>query len=141
VTPLRLHATSVAIGAHGVVLTGPSGAGKSDLALRLIDRGARLISDDQTELTVVDGRLMASAPVTIAGKIEVRGVGIVEMAQVSDIPVALMVRLGGPVARMPPDAATDVIARLTLPMVALDAFEGSAPIKVELALRHATMLS
>ena len=138
-TPLRLHATSVGIGAHGVLLTGPSGAGKSDLALRLIDRGARLISDDQTELTVIDGRLLAAAPATIAGKIEVRGVGIVEVAQVTDIPVALVVRLGGAVERMPPGSATHVIAGLPVPMVTLDAFEGSAAIKVELALRRATM--
>ncbi|WP_353204759.1 HPr kinase/phosphatase C-terminal domain-containing protein [Sphingomonas sp.] len=138
-TPLRLHATSVAIGAHGVLLTGPSGAGKSDLALRLIDRGATLISDDQTELTLVDGCLLAAAPATIAGQIEVRGLGIVAVAQVSDIPVALVVTLGVPLERMPPNAVAHVIAGIALPAVALDAFEGSAPIKVELALRRATM--
>ena len=138
-TPLRLHATSVAIGAHGVLLTGPSGAGKSDLALRLIDRGATLISDDQTELTLVDGCLLAAAPATIAGQIEVRGLGIVAVAHVSDIAVALLVTLGGPVERMPLDDTTRIIAGIPLPVVALDAFEQSTVIKVELALRRATM--
>ena len=41
-----LHATCVAIGGRGLLLLGPSGSGKSDLALRLIDRGAMLVSDD-----------------------------------------------------------------------------------------------
>ncbi len=121
-----------------MLLVGPSGAGKSDLALRLIDRGAKLISDDRTELTVVDGRLLAAAPATIAGKIEVRGLGIIKVASVSEIPVALVITLGDAVERMPPDDATHVIAGIPLPAVALDAFEASSAIKVELALRRAT---
>ena len=136
-TPLLLHATSVAIGGHCVLLIGPSGAGKSDLALRLIDRGAMLISDDQTVLTVLEGRLLAAAPPTISGMIEVRGVGILAVASVADIPVALVVTLGGPVERMPPEGVTQEIAGIPLPVVALAAFEASTPIKVELALAHA----
>lgn len=136
-TSLLHHATSVAIGGYGVLLVGPSGAGKSDLALRLIDRGARLISDDQTALHVVDGLLFASAPATIAGKIEVRGLGIVAVEHVSDMPVALVVTLGGPVERMPPEGVTYEIGGIPLPAVALAAFEASAPIKVELALARA----
>ena len=136
-TQTRLHATAVAIERHAVLLIGPSGAGKSDLALRLIDRGATLISDDQTDLTRVDGRLLASAPPTISGKIEVRGLGIVAVASIVDIAVSLVVRLGGPVERMPPSAVSHTIAGISLPAVALDAFEGSAAIKVELALARA----
>jgi HPr kinase/phosphorylase len=71
---IRVHATSVALpdadgGWSGVLLRGPSGAGKSDLALRLIDGGARLVADDQTELRCVDGVLTACAPDMLAGKI------------------------------------------------------------------------
>ena len=136
-TQTRIHATAVAIGGHAVLLIGPSGSGKSDLALRLIDRGAALISDDQTDLTLVDGRLLASAPATIVGKIEVRGLGIVAVATVADVAVALVIQLGGPVERMPPPGVTQTIAGIALPAFALDAFEGSAAIKVELALRRA----
>jgi len=137
VTQTRIHATAVAIGGHAVLLIGPSGSGKSDLALRLIDRGAALISDDRTDLTLVDGRLLASAPATILGKIEVRGLGIVAVATVADVAVALAIQLGGPIERMPPPANTQTIAGIALPAFALDAFEGSAAIKVELALQRA----
>ena len=132
-----VHATTVTIDGHAVLLTGPSGSGKSDLALRLIDRGAALVSDDQTVLTVADGRLRASAPPTIRGKIEVRGLGIVARAPVQDVPVALVIVLGGEVDRMPLPA-TRAIAGVTVPEVALDAFEISAAIKVEMALAHVT---
>ena len=132
----RLHATTVAIDGLAVVLIGPSGSGKSDLALRLIDRGAVLVSDDQTLFRGIDGVVIASAPTTIAGKIEVRGLGIVEISQAGDAPAALVVRLGGTVARMPLEDATMTVAGIALPAVALDAFEGSAAIKVELALRR-----
>ena len=64
-----------------MLITGPSGSGKSDLALRLLDRGFTLVSDDQTIVRRDGDRLLASAPPTIAGKLEIRGIGIVEMEQ------------------------------------------------------------
>jgi len=131
-----IHATTVAIDGAAVLLLGPSGSGKSDLALRLIDRGATLVSDDYTLLTVSDGRLIANAPPTISGKIEVRGLGIVALDQVSDVPVKLAVRLDRPVERMPSQTRFDYNG-ITIHEVAIDPFELSAPIKVELALRHA----
>ena len=86
-----------------VLLRGPSGAGKSDLALRLIDRGARLVADDQTELRLADGGLLARAPQTIQGKMEVRGLGIAELRPLRDVPVGLVVDLvdGQSVERVP----------------------------------------
>ncbi|MGO4863291.1 HPr kinase/phosphorylase, partial [Campylobacter jejuni] len=72
----------------GVLIAGPSGSGKSDLALRLIDRGAVLVSDDYTLLHVEGGELHATAPVTIAGRIEVRGIGIVDRPTLARVPVA-----------------------------------------------------
>jgi serine kinase of HPr protein (carbohydrate metabolism regulator) len=128
-----IHASCVAIGEHAVLIAGDSGTGKSDLALRLIDRGAMLVSDDQTELTLDGERLMAAAPATIAGQIEVRGLGIVAMAHRSPMPVALLIDLGAPVERMP-EPHTRSVCGIDVPLIALDPFESSAPIKVELAL-------
>jgi serine kinase of HPr protein (carbohydrate metabolism regulator) len=137
-TQTRLHATSVAIGGRAVLMMGPSGSGKSDLALRLIDRGADLISDDYTVLEARDGTLFATAPDTIAGKIEVRGIGIVEMPRVRNIAAALVVCLDGVVERMPLRPKAITVAGVDLPEITLNAFEESAAIKVELALHRAT---
>jgi len=131
---LLLHATCVAIDGKAVLITGPSGAGKSDLALRLIDRGATLVADDCTLVTPIAGHLFARAPSRIAGRIEVRGVGIVSCAHVDDVPILLVVALGDPVERLPePDAAREV-AGVLIRALSLVGFEASAPIKVTLAL-------
>ncbi len=128
-----IHASCVAIGGRGVLLSGRSGTGKSDLTLRLLDRGAVLVSDDYTCLCVAYGVLRASAPPTIAGKLELRGVGIVDMACMGDVPVCLLVDLDDDPTRLPePQART--LAGIAVPLVALNAREASTPIKVELAL-------
>jgi serine kinase of HPr protein (carbohydrate metabolism regulator) len=128
-----IHASCVAIAGRGVLISGPSGAGKSDLALRLIDRGAVLVSDDQVVLSAVQGRLHAAAPASIAGKIEVRGLGIVAMSHHEPVPVALLIQLSDAVERMPEDQSR-TLCGLDVPMVLLDPFTASAPIKAELAL-------
>lgn len=130
-----LHATSVAIGGRAVLLSGPSGSGKSDLALRLIDRGAALVSDDYTLIKRIDGRLIATAPANIAGMIEVRGIGIVDLPHQEEAPVALLVELFDLVDRMPEAPMTRVIAGIAVPVVKLSPLHASAPIKVELALK------
>lgn len=130
----RVHASAVAIAGRGVLILGASGRGKSDLALRLIDRGAVLIADDQVELAARGGRLEACAPATIHGKLEVRGVGIVDCDAVA-APIALVVDLDGAPERMPePGALT--LEGIAVPTVALAPFDASAPIKVELALKR-----
>lgn len=132
-----IHASSVMVDGRVVLIAGRSGSGKSDLALRLIDRGALLVADDYTRIEGRDGRLIASAPPQIAGRIEVRGVGIVELASAVEGNVALLVDLDRAVERMPaeplPTTALDGIA---IPTLGLSAFEASAPIKVEQALRR-----
>jgi len=128
-----VHASCVAIGGRAVLIAGASGRGKSDLAMRLIDRGARLVSDDYTLLAVDGDRLIASPPERIAGKIELRGVGIMEVDPLHDVPVCLIVDLDLPVERLP-EAASRPLAGLDVPLVALSALEASAPIKVESAL-------
>lgn len=132
----RIHASAVAINGRAVLIMGPSGAGKSDLALRLIDRGASLVSDDYILVRQSAGLVVAEPPATIVGLIEVRGLGIVTMPHVSEVPVALVVSLENAVERMPEQGLTRKIAGIEIPEVAIDAREPSAPIKVELALRR-----
>jgi len=129
-----VHGTCVAINGRGVLIEGRSGSGKSDLALRLIDRGAQLVSDDYTVLLREGSVLAARPPATIAGKIEVRGVGIVEMPHAASAPLALVVRLVEAPARLPGERTVRSIAGVPVPEIALAAREPSAPIKVELAL-------
>jgi hypothetical protein len=128
-----IHATCVAIGGRGVLIAGPSGSGKSDLALRLMDRGAILVSDDYTSVTRVGGVLEARAPTNIAGRIEVRGIGIVEREVLECAPVALYVAASPTPERMP-EAALQMIAGIGIRRIELALLEASAPIKVELAL-------
>ena len=130
----EIHAGCVAIAGRGVLIAGASGRGKSDLALRLIDRGALLVSDDYTLLRVAGDRLIGSAPATIAGRIEIRGVGIVELPTSREIPIALYVDLDAPPARLPEPKRIE-IRGIALPSLALAALEASAPIKLEQALR------
>src|SRR3546814_13141843 len=79
--------------------------------------------------------LLASPPENIAGKIEVRGIGLVEMTHVSDVPVALVVQLFDVVDRMPPTPALRVMAGISIPVMKIAPKESSAPIKVELAIK------
>ena len=133
-----VHATAVAHDGVAALLRGPSGAGKSDLALRLIDQGWQLIADDQTEVQVEDGRLMARAPQSIAGKIEVYGLGIFETSILETAPIVLVVDLieATGLERFPEDAVTNV-QKYDLPLVALDPFHVTTPVKLGLALKRA----
>lgn len=133
---VTLHATCVAIGGRGVLLTGASGSGKSDLALRLIDRGAELVSDDGTVVEARGGGLFARPSPNIAGKIEVRGIGILEMPHRAEASMALWVALDEAPVRMPDKPLpTLMIEDIAIPLIALAPFEASAPLKVEQALR------
>jgi len=127
------HGTVVAIGGKAVLIVGASGAGKSDLALRLIDRGAVLVADDYVELDVVGGEVRCAPPPSIAGRIEVRGVGIAEMPFVESVPLALVVDLGARTDRLPHSHVRQ-IEGVDVRDIAIDGFEASAPIRVELAL-------
>lgn len=131
-----VHATTVAKDGRAVMISGPSGSGKSDLALRLLDRGFALVSDDQTLVRRQGDRLIASAPSNIAGKLEIRGIGIVEMDHVDDIPVALLVELSSDIQRLPDDDRERPILGVPLPLISIDALAASAPSKVALALER-----
>jgi len=119
----------------GVLLFGKSGAGKSDLALRLIEHGAVLVSDDRTELFLQGKKLCARAPLRIRGLMEVRGLGIVAVPFAHKARIALAVELAGAKARLPPreyyKAPWDL--PLPVPLLRLAPFEASAPAKIALA--------
>jgi serine kinase of HPr protein (carbohydrate metabolism regulator) len=129
-----LHASTVALDGRAVLISGPSGSGKSDLALRLIDRGFILVSDDQTIVRRDNGRLLAAAPPNIRGKLEIRGIGIVDMETADDLPVALFVELTNEIQRLPDDSRERLVLDLAIPLISVDAMTASAPAKVALAL-------
>ena len=129
-----IHASTAACDGRAVLITGPSGAGKSDLTLRLLDRGFTLVSDDQTIVRRDGDRLFANSPPNLAGKLEIRGIGIIEMGCVSDVPVALIVELTSDIQRLPDDSRERPILGVQLPLISIDALTASAPAKVALAL-------
>lgn len=132
---IRVHGTSVALDGVGVLFRGPPGSGKSDLALRLIDAGARLVADDQTELRLAGARLRMTAPAAIAGRLELRGVGILSVPSVAAAPLLLVVDLVAPerIERLPEPEFAELLGR-RVPLLKLAPFEASAPAKLRLVL-------
>jgi HPr kinase/phosphorylase len=130
-----VHATAVAIGGRAVLLRGPSGSGKSDLALRLIDAGAQLVSDDYSKLWREGDAILVRAPKPISGLIEARGVGILKIEALAAAPLALIVDLVAPqhVERLP-EPCSETIFGLAIPVVAIAPFEASATAKLRFAL-------
>lgn len=133
--PRTLHATCVAIAREGVLLLGPSGSGKSDLALRLIDRGAVLVADDQVTLAREGDSLVAAAPPRLSGLLEARGVGILRMAHLPRATLRLAVTLvaRAAVERMP-EPEFFGCAGLQLPLLSLHAFDRATEAKIRMAL-------
>ena len=127
----------MALDGIGILLRGAPGAGKSDLALRLIEAGAKLVADDRVRLTREDGTAVARAPAALAGLLEVRGVGIVRLdaAVVADRAVVRLVcDLVPPaeVERLPEPAQVELVG-VAVPLARLDPFAASAPAKLRLA--------
>jgi len=134
-----VHATCVAISGNGVLLRGPSGAGKSDLALRLIDTGAQLVSDDYVRLELQDSLPMARPPAAIEGMLEVRGLGLVRVPFVPLARVVLVVDLVDPadIPRLPEPESIDfeAFAGIRIRRIHVAPFEASAAAKIRLALQ------
>ena len=135
---VTVRGTTVDLDGHGALLRGPPGCGKSDLALRLIDGGARLVADDYTELAVREGRLVASAPQTIAGLIEVRGIGIVAVESAAETILRCVVELVAKeaVERSPEPGSCEMCGQ-SVPLFRLDPFAASAAAKVRLLVKVA----
>ena len=131
----NIHATCIAIGKRGVLLLGKSGTGKSELALRLLDEGAKLVADDRTDLFLRGGALMARAPATIAGLMEVREMGIIAMPYAKSAKLALVVQLGKRGPRLPrPRFYSAPFAAKPVPSIALDGHAPAATAKIRAAL-------
>src|SRR5262249_5399851 len=123
----------------------------SDLALRAIttpfvDNGrlveVALVADDQVVVEAIEGRLVASAPVTIAGKLEVRGIGIMDFPHQStaDLGLAVMLRPADQIERLPPAGARHAVLGIGLPQVEIDAHEPGAAARLVLALLRLGMV-
>ena len=143
----RVHATVVALAGRAALIRGPSGSGKSDLALRCLalpplpgfTERPELVADDQVEITRAGDGLDARAPRAIAGKIEVRGVGILDLPYRPVARLALVVDLvaAHDVPRFPLDEKTVEFLGVALPVAQLAPFEPSTPVKLLLALSAA----
>lgn len=145
-TPELVHATAISVAGRAALIRGPSGAGKSDLALRclacgpglLVPHQAQLVSDDQVLIERRGDRLFARPPVTIAGKLEVRGLGILPMPATlqANAEVVLAVDLvpPGTVQRLPDPWPVTTVLGVSLPLIRLDPGVPSAAITLLLAL-------
>jgi serine kinase of HPr protein (carbohydrate metabolism regulator) len=119
---VNIHATGLLLDAAGVLIRGAPGSGKSLLALELLERWparggeAILVGDDRLDIRLVAGRPVMSAPPQLAGRIEMRGRGIIDRAFVSSAPVALLVDLVDDLVRMPEaQAFADELLGVPLP--------------------------
>ena len=125
-----VHATTVArfgaAGWRGVLLTGPSGAGKSDLALRLIGAGWRLVSDDYSEVWRSGEAVYATAPATIVGRIEARGLGVIPCSPRWIARIVLVVVCGQETVERMPEPAQERVAGVALRSIRLDTRAASA---------------
>lgn len=121
-------------GWRAALLFGEPGAGKSDLALRALEAGWRLVSDDYSEVWTSGGELWATAPASIAGRIEARGLGIEDEPALGLAPVRLAVLCQAePVERLP-EPETMETAGVALPCLRLDPRHASSLVKLDRAL-------
>ncbi len=81
-TSLTYHGVFLEIFDKGVLLTGPSGCGKSECALKLIEKGHRLIADDAPTFTLANDEIIGTNPGHFAHGLEVRGLGIIDVSQI-----------------------------------------------------------
>lgn len=137
-----LHAGLIALRQRGrwrgVLIEGPSGAGKSDLALRCLAHGARLVADDRVLAWTSDGRLFGRAPETLAGLLEMRGLGVAPVPALPYVGIDLVVacETGPGAIERTPEPETAERLGVALPLRRLWPFEPAAPLKLIAALER-----
>ena len=145
----RVHATAIAVGRRGALIRGPSGSGKSDLALRclglapsvLLREPVQLIADDQVVLQRTDAGILATCPAPLRGRLEVRGLGILDLEARSDAGIVLIVDLlrDEPINRLPDPWPKAELLGLEIALLRLHPFAASAPEKLVAALAMAPL--
>ena len=132
----RLHATSVAIEDNGVAIFGNSGSGKSDLALRLIDSGATLISDDITVFSKSENRIYLFGVENTKGLLEVRELGIITVPYIEGIRLKLVIKLTDKeIERIPKKNQTNLLG-LKFPKLEINGKNSSSVVKVKVKLNQ-----
>ncbi|MBF91295.1 MAG: hypothetical protein CMP34_00640 [Rickettsiales bacterium] len=132
------HATSVVIDSFGLMILGPTGIGKSDLALRLIDNGATLITDDITICKKVNNKVLLFSPNKTKGLLEVREVGIINVPYVENINLVMIIDLLKTNNKRIPERKFKKIFGLKFPVLSLNGKTPSSVIKVKVKLNEIT---
>jgi HPr kinase/phosphorylase len=142
--PENVHGTAIALGGNAALIRGAPGSGKSDLALRclaiaptaLIPCPAALVADDRVDLCRSGERIVAEAPATIRGKLEVRGLWVLSVSCIASAEIVLVADLTplNQIERLPDPAPVTELLGVRLPLIHIAPFTGSAPVKLLLAL-------
>ena len=142
--PENVHGTAIALGGNAALIRGAPGSGKSDLALRclaiaptaLIPCPAALVADDRVDLCRSGERIVAEAPATIRGKLEVRGLGVLSVPCTTSSEIVLVADITAleRIERLPDPLPTTELLGVRLPLIYVAPFTASAPVKLLLAL-------
>jgi len=143
----RVHGTAIAVGSRAVLIRGPSGSGKSDLALRCLGLGVsaiarepiKLVADDQVLLKHEDTGVRVSAPPSLRGMLEVRGIGILEVDPIAEAALVLVADLTRDdlIERYPDPWPSAYILGFDIPVLHLSPFEDSSALKLVAAISTA----
>lgn len=112
-----VHASCVAVGGCGLLITGASGAGKSGLALEMLALGAGLVADDRVILSTTSEGVRADVPAPIHGLIEARGLGLLQADPVGPATLCHVLDLDRDETARLPDAREIRLLRHSVPLL------------------------
>ena len=132
----KFHSTSVVIEDLGILIRGKSGSGKSDLALRLIDSGATLVSDDVTICKKIGDYLYLYPHPETKGLLEVRELGIMTVPYVENVRLFLVVELVEEEFERMPGMMSCSILGVKFPKIKIFGKSSSAVAKIKIKLNQ-----